>query len=93
MISLIVGILDYGMNLYNVRPSIKFGQSLRLFRFAVGSDSCEEDVPAGDDRRRPAEAGEGRGPFDIGSFRPFVDSEIYESPCFFAMACGIKRGK
>jgi len=48
------------------------GADLRLFRFAVGGDGCEEDVPAGDDRRRPAEARKSRRPFDIGSFRPFV---------------------
>ena len=48
------------------------GANLRLFRFAVGGDGCEEDVPAGDYRRRPAEARKSRGPFDIGSFRPFA---------------------
>ena len=38
---------------------------LRLFGLAVGGDGGEEDALAGDDRRRPAEAGEGRGPFDV----------------------------
>ena len=48
------------------------GTDLRLFRFAVGGDGCVEVVPAGDDRRSPAEASKCRRPFDIGSFLPFV---------------------
>ena len=40
---------------------------LWLFRFAISGDGRKKDVLAGDDRRRPAETGDGRCPFDIGS--------------------------
>ena len=46
------------------------GANLRLFSFAVGGDGCEEDVPAGDDGRRPAEARESGGLLDVGRLRP-----------------------
>src|ERR1017187_1783497 len=48
------------------------GANLRLFCFAVGGDGCEEDEPAGDDRRRPAEARKSCGPLDVGRLQPCV---------------------
>ena len=40
---------------------------LWLFCFAVGCDGREKNVLASDDRGRPAEAGNRRGPFDVGT--------------------------
>jgi hypothetical protein len=59
---------------------------LRLLGLTVGGDGGEEDAFAADDRRRPAEAREVRGPFNVFRLRPLFgeigvgDSRVGRGP-------------